>query len=159
MLTVPRRIEIKNGELWQSPAVAMRKIYEKKVGGRFSDNIKTGAVRITAEDLREFKLLLRKKGVMHTSFCLKDGEWVFDRSLSGEAIKGKETDADSLAGIRRMPFANNYETEIFVVMDEFSVEIFADGKSLSSTIYPDFDADGFELEVKAKDCNLQYFEI
>lgn len=159
MLTVPRRLEIKNGELWQTPVINMRKVYEKKVGGKFSEKIKTGAVKISAEALREFNLLLRKKGDMYTGFCLKDGEWVFDRSRSGEAIKGKETDADSLAGIRRMPFANGNETQIIVVMDEFSVEIFADGKSLSSTVYPDCDADGFELEVKAENCNLQLFEI
>lgn len=44
-------------------------------------------------------------------------------------------------------------------MDEFSIEIFADGNSLSSTVYPDSDAEGFELEVKADDCNLQLFDI
>lgn len=159
MLTVPRRLEIKNGRLWQTPAVAMKKVYEGKVGGKFSYNIKIGAVKITARSLREFNLLMRKKGGMYTSFCLNGGEWVFDRSRSGETIKGRETDADSLAGIRRMPFIGDDETQIVIVMDEFSIEIFADGKSLSSTIYPDFDADGFELEVKAEDCNLQLFDI
>ena len=159
MLTVPRRLEIKNGRLWQTPAVAMKKVYEGKVGGKFSYNIKIGAVKITARSLREFNLLMRKKGGMYTSFCLNGGEWVFDRSRSGETIKGKETDADSLAGIRRMPFIGGDETQIVIVMDEFSIEIFADGKSLSSTIYPDSDADGFELEVKAEDCNLQLFDI
>lgn len=159
MLTVPRKLEIRNGELWQTPAVAMRRMYEREVKASFTDDIKAGAVKITAENLQKFDVFLRKKGGMYTSFCLKDGEWVFDRSLSGEAIKGKETDADSLAGIRRMPFAGGDRTEIIIVMDEFSVEIFADGKSLSSTIYPDLDAVGFELEVKADACRLQRFEI
>lgn len=159
MLTVPRKLEIKNGELWQTPVAAMRKIREENVGEKFSYNIKTGAVKIFAENLQEFELYLRKKGNMYTSFCLKGGEWVFERSHSGEIIKGKETDSDSLAGIRRMPFAKRQQTEIIIVMDEFSVEIFADGKALSSTVYPDSDADGFELEVKAEKCNLQFFEI
>lgn len=159
MLTVPRRLEIKDGKLWQTPAVAMKKLYKKNVSGKFTDKIKTGAVKITAENLQSFNLLLRKKDGIYTSFFLNGGEWVFDRSRSGEIIKGKETDADSLAGIRRMPFADGKTTEVIIVLDEFSVEIFADGKALSSTIYPAPDADGFELEVKAKDCNLQLFEI
>ena len=159
MLTVPRKLEIKNGELWQTPVAAMRKICEKNVGEKFSYNIKTGAVKIFAENLQEFELFMRKKGNMYTSFCLKGGEWIFERSHSGEIIKGKETDSDSLAGIRRMPFAKRRQTEIIIVLDEFSVEIFADGKALSSTVYPDSDADGFEIEVKAEKCNLQFFEI
>lgn len=159
MLTVPRKLEIKNGELWQTPAVAARKLYEKEVCGKFADKIKIGEVKITAENLKAFNLYLRKKDGMYTSFCLKNGEWVFDRSRSGAAIKGKESDADSLAGIRRMPFANGGRTEIIIVMDEFSVEFFADGKALSATIYPDVDADGFELETEADACSLQRFEI
>ena len=137
----------------------MKKVYESKVGGKFSYNVKTGAVKITARSLREFNLLMRKKGGMYTSFRLDGGEWVFDRSRSGETIKGNETAADSLAGIRRMPFIGGDETEIIIVMDEFSIEIFADGNSFSSTVYSDFDADGFELQVKAENCNLQLFDI
>lgn len=159
MLTVPRKIEIKNGELWQTPVISAHKISEKEVNGFFTDNIKIGMIKISAKNLQAFKLLLRKKGEMYTSFCLKDGEWVFDRSHSGEEIKGKECDADSLAGIRRMPFDNNAVTEIAVVLDEFSVELFVNGKALSATIYPDSDADGLELDVKAVECFVQRFEI
>lgn len=37
-------------------------------------------------------------------------------------------------------------------MDEFSVEIFEDGNSLTSTIYPPEGADSLELTVKAEGC-------
>ena len=58
-----------------------------------------------------------------------------------------------------MPFIGGDETQIVIVMDEFSIEIFADGKSLSSTIYPDSDADGFELFVDTDSCTVQCFDI
>lgn len=159
MLTVPRKLEIKNGGLWQTPVVSAQKVFEKEIDGTFTDKIKIGMININAKNLKTFNLYLRKKKDMFTSFCLKDGEWVFDRSRSGELIEGKERDADSLAGIRRMPFDNCADTEIIVVLDEFSAEIFVNGKSLSSTIYPDPDADGLELEVKADECLLRRFDV
>lgn len=159
MLTVPRRVEVKNGELWQTPVVSARKVLETDINSTYTDKIKIGMIQIKAKDLSAFKLYLRKKGEMYTSFCLKNGEWVFDRSLSGEEIKGKECDADSLAGVRRMPFVKSADTEITVVLDEFSAEIFVNGKALSATIYPDYDADGLELEVKADKCTVRRFEI
>ena len=93
------------------------------------------------------------------TLTLKDGEWVFDRSASGEAIVGVEKDPDSLAGIRRMPFSGKEEVTLTVVMDEFSVEIFEDGRALSATIYPPADADGLELTVKARDCCYERADI
>jgi len=39
-------------------------------------------------------------------------------------------------------------------MDDYSVEIFEDGRAMSSTIYPPEGADSLELTVKAK--NWQY---
>ena len=60
---------------------------------------------------------------------------------------------DSLNGIRRMPFIEKEDTELTVVMDEFSVEIFENGNSLSSTIYPKESADGICLTVDADECD------
>ena len=48
-----------------------------------------------------------------------------------------------------MPFSNKSEVTITIVMDEFSVEIFEDGRALTSTIYPPKGADGLELTVNA----------
>ena len=159
MLTVPRRLEVRDGELRQSPIVSADKVYEKEVCGSLTDNIKIGVVRINAKNLKAFDLRLRKKGDAYTGFYLKDGQWIFDRSRSGEKIDGKESDADSLAGIRRMPSDGCAETELTVVLDEFSVEIFVNGKALSSTVYPDTDADGLELKVKADKCTVSRFEV
>ena len=93
---------------------------------------------------------MRSNGTNFTSLTLRDGEWVFDRSKSGEEIVGVEKDADSLSGIRRMPFSGKGETTLTIVMDDYSVEIFEDGRSLTSTIYPPEDADALELTVNAE---------
>lgn len=159
MLTVPRKLEIRDGELWQTPVLAAREVYKKDIEGKFGDRIKTGVVKVVADNLQSFCLRLRKKGEMFTQFSLGDGEWVFDRSRSGEEIKGKETDSDSLAGIRRMPYVRSRRTEVIIVMDEFSVELFVNGKALSATIYPDLDADGFELDVGASACTVERFDV
>ena len=46
-----------------------------------------------------------------------------------------------------------------LVMDDFSVEIFEDGRSLTSTVYPPEGADGFELTVKAEKCLYERADI
>ena len=95
---------------------------------------------------------MRKKGEKYASLVLNGEEWVFNRSNAGETISGQEKDEDSLLGIRRMPFGGKETTEIIVVMDGFSLEIFEDGKALSSTVYPELDADGIYLSVDADEC-------
>jgi hypothetical protein len=44
-------------------------------------------------------------------------------------------------------------------MDAFSVEIFEDGRALSSTIYPPDDADSFVLAVRAESCQYERADI
>ena len=60
-------------------------------------------VAIKVSELEAFDLKLRSNGENYTHLSLNNGEWVFDRSKSGEAIVGAEKDEDSLNGIRRMP--------------------------------------------------------
>ncbi len=50
-------------------------------------------------------------------------------------------------------------TDITIVFDEFSIEIFIDGKSLSSVVYPPTDADELALSVKADACEYTRSEI
>lgn len=159
MMTVPRRIEIVDGELIQSPVISAREVVRKRVNGELKDNVKIGAVNIVAENLSELRLQMRKKGDIYTELSLTDGEWVFNRSSSGEPIVGDEKDADSLAGIRRMPKRQSINTDITIVFDEFSIEIFIDGKSLSSVVYPPTDADELALSVKADACEYTRSEI
>lgn len=159
MLSVPRELSVMNGELCQRPIVNSRKVYETTVSGKLEDKFKTGMLAISVEELRKFKLLLRKSAQNHTRFELEDGVWVFDRSMSGEQITGIEKDADSVAGIRRMPYSDKKTTDIVIVGDEFSVEIFVDGKVLSSLLYPDHDADALELEIDCASCVYSRYEI
>ena len=56
MLTVPRKLEIKNGELWQSPVVSARKVFEKDINGIYSDNIKIGVLNFKAKNIKKFQL-------------------------------------------------------------------------------------------------------
>ena len=159
MLTLPRVVSIKDGRLYQEPAVNSEPVYEADVCDRLCDRAVTGVVTVKATNLRDLSIKLRSNGENYTSMALVDGEWVFDRSKSGEAIVGAEKDADSLNGIRRMPYSGNDDVTLTIVMDEFSVEIFEDGRALSSTIYPPVGADGIELCVKADSCHYERSDI
>ena len=150
MLTVPRRVFVRDGRLYQEPVVSCGKSYKTDGKGSISDKVTRGVITVKATDLESLEIKLRSNGENFTSLILKSAEWVFDRSKSGEAIVGVEKDQDSLSGIRRMPYSGKEDITLTIVMDDFSVEIFEDGRALSSTIYPPDDADGLELTVKAK---------
>jgi len=152
MLTAARKLTVKDDELYQEPIVKGETVVEQEVNGRICDSGKIGVLRITADNVKSLRLALRQKDGQQTTLALDGDEWVFNRSLSGESMVGVEKDAYSLAGIRRMPFKKAAHTELIVVMDEFSVEIFADGKALSATVYPDLDADKITLDVDADYC-------
>ncbi len=58
-----------------------------------------------------------------------------------------------------MPYSASDEVTLTIVMDEFSVEIFEDGRAMSSTIYPPEGADGIELTVKADSCEYTRADV
>lgn len=159
MLTVPRRLSVKNGRMVQSPIVATVPAVEKSVKSNLVDKIKTGVISLRATELSALTLKMRCGGGYYTSLKLDGDEWIFDRSASGTEIRGHEKDLDSVRGLRRMPFIHKPTTELTVVFDKYSVEIFEDGRALTATIYPPDDADGLELEVKADKCSVQRFDI
>ena len=159
MLTVPRKVFVNDGRLYQEPVVNCKEAFTKTVQKELDDSAVTGVITIKATKLEGFELILRSDGENYTKLVLKDGEWVFDRSKSGDEIKGVEKDEDSLSGIRRMPFSGNDEVVLTIVMDEFSVEIFEDGRVLSSTIYPPEGADDIKLTVEAESCQYERSEI
>ena len=138
------------GELYQTPIASGETVREEKVEHALTDEAVTGVLCIRAKGLRALELRLREKDGKYALLTLKDGEWVFDRSRVAESIVGVEKDEDSLAGIRRMPFGGG--EELTVVLDEFSVEIFENGKALSSTVYPAVYASGICLTVDADEC-------
>ena len=152
MLTAPRKALVKDGRLYQESVVNCNGVYNATVCEKLEDKVVKGVITVKATDLEGFDMKMRSNGENYTQLTLKNGEWVFDRSKSGEVIKGAEKDEDSLNGIRRMPFSNSKDVTLTIVMDEFSVEIFEDGRVLSSTIYPPFDGNRLELTVKATKC-------
>ena len=159
MLTVPRKVSVKDGRLYQEPVVNCSEVYNTAVNEKLVDNVKRGVITIKVTSLESLDIKLRSNGENFTGLTLNNGEWVFDRSKSGEAIVGVEKDADSLNGIRRMPCSGKQEITLTIVMDDFSVEIFEDGRSLTSTIYPPDDADGLELTVKAESCQYERADV
>ena len=159
MLTCPRNVIVKDGMLYQEPIVNCNKVLEATVTEKLNDKTVKGVITIKAKELKEFDIKLRSNGENYTRFALNNGEWVFDRSKSGEKIKGAEKDEDSLNGIRRMPYSKDEEVTVTIVMDEFSVEIFEGGRALSSTIYPPFDGNQIELFVKADKCQYERADI
>ena len=159
MLTVPRRVTVKDGRLYQEPIVNCKEAFTVFQGNCVCDKLVQGVITVKATDLEALEIKMRSNGTSYTSLMLKDGEWVFDRSKSGEAIIGVEKDEDSLNGIRRMPYSANKEITLTIVMDEFSVEIFEDGRALSSTIYPPEDACSLELCIKAERWNYERADI
>ena len=46
-----------------------------------------------------------------------------------------------------------------VVMDRYSVEVFANGRALTSTVYPDANADGIVFEANAAQCTYTRAEL
>ena len=159
MLTAARSVSVRDGRFYQEPIVNCRSVYKTTVTDKLTERIVKGVVTVKATGLEALELKLRSNGESYTSFALIDGEWVFDRSKSGEAIVGVEKDSDSVNGIRRMPYSGKDEVTVTVVMDEFSVEIFEDGRALSSTIYPPCGADILELSVKAEGCLYERADI
>ena len=159
MLTVPRSVSVKDGRLYQEPIVSCGEAYKDDVYDKLTDKVKTGVITIKAKNLECLDIKMRSGGTNFTYLTLNNGEWVFDRSKSGEAIIGVEKDPDTLNGLRRMPFSGKEEVTLTIVMDDFSVEIFEDGRSLTSTIYPPDDAEGLELAVKADSCQYERAEV
>ncbi|MBE7087234.1 MAG: glycoside hydrolase family 32 protein [Clostridiales bacterium] len=159
MLTVPRRLKVVDGQLHQTPIVFGKSLLKTKIDKSFKDNAVVGTIKLKIKDLESFSMRLRGKGDECVKLCLEKGEWVFDRSKLSEKITGVEKDEFSLSGKRCMPFTGNKETEITVVMDLFSLEIFIDGKAMTSTIYPDDDADEIAIEVKSSNCEYERFSV
>lgn len=152
MLSVPRKVSVYGGKVCQTPVVKKTKVFEATVGEKLTDNAIIGVIEIEAEGLEAFEMSLRTGENNRTAIKLDGGEWVFDRSKSGEEIVGAEKDELSLAGKRIMPRGDKEKTFITIVLDKYSVEFFEGGSVMSSTVYPPENADKIELTVKAKKC-------
>lgn len=158
-LTVPRRLEKRDGGLYQTPLLEKTLVKSERAFKTLDDNITCGAIELDIENLRALDIKMRVGNGEQTRLMLADGEWVFDRSRSGAQIVGAEKDADSKAGIRRMPFENKPKTHLEIVFDTYSIEIFADGKAMSSVVYPSPESDGLHIEIDCDDAEYHKYTV
>ena len=149
-LTIPRKLEIKNNKLLQSPIWDYSNKVDTELSNHLEDNIKKGAVKLSINDLKDLNIKLRKKDNNYFNVSLNENELVFDRSKCGEKITGVEKDQDSINGIRRMPVDDLSNVEIEIIFDEFSLEFFVNGLSATFSVFTEFDADGLEIDIDAK---------
>ena len=157
-LTIPRRISMDNGKLIQTPVFPEKIAREKVLYKDYKENVTTGFYKLEVSDLKSLSVEFRKGKKHTTTFKLDKDEWIFNRSKSGEVITGAETDKDSLNGVRRMPYIKQDKHEIYFVLDEFSVEIFVDGMSMTNTIYPDVNDDLLQINVKSGSTKLTKYK-
>ena len=156
-LTIPRKLTIVNNELYQTPVLPIGKEETHIIKDHFIDHVRVGFYKLEIDHLESFLLKVRKGPEHETIFKLENNEWIFDRSHSGEVITGVEKDDDSINHLRKMPYINNKHHEIYFVFDEFSIEIFVDGKSMTSLIYPDLKDDLLDLTIKADNVVLHKY--
>ncbi|MBO6263719.1 MAG: glycoside hydrolase family 32 protein [Clostridia bacterium] len=159
MLTVPRKMTVENGKVIQTPVVNKREVFKTSVDKNLTDKAVIGVIEIDAEGLESFELKLRAFGENFTSIKLENGFWKFDRSKSGEEIKGAEKDGLSRSGVRKMPFSGGKNTKITIVLDRYSVELFEGGNVMSSTIYPPENADKLALFIEAEKCVYTRYDV
>ena len=165
-MTLPRILTVKDGKLIQTPCDLSA--YYDKTDDIAAENLKKPVrlsgecyvLNLTAEKAAPFTLELKKgdgKSVS-LSYDAEKKELVFCRANSGELIIGVEKDDDSLASVRRMPLGG-VGVDVTVVADRFSVEVFAEGKSLSATVCAPFGADGIELSGDLENLHLVKHEL
>ena len=165
MLTLPRYVTVKEGRLLQSPVGLDKYISEKTVIDKhdFKGVIKAeGSVyqlKIDAEKINKFKLYVKKGEGEFTSLYIENGFLVLKRSESGETIIGAEKDEYSLSGIRKMPLQDAENISLIVISDRFSLEIFCEGKALTSTVYAAENSRGIEIEADALNIKAEIGEL
>lgn len=159
MLTIPRKVELRNNRLYQTPILQGTLIREYQNKFSIEDVLKNGYLLLKLKNLTSFSLQLRKKGNHSFHFYLDKDTWFFNSKHCGKLISGKEKDEFSKEGIRCMPYLKEEITEIIVVSDEFSLEIFINGNAASFQIYPQHKADKLLLECNSEECNYQNYKI
>lgn len=158
MLTVPRKVTIEDGLLLQTPVIYGKEVKEVSIKDRYEDHMTVGTLVLEVEGLKNLSIDLRKGEDEVTKFYLKDHEFFFDRSKSGEIISGAEKDELSKNGLRKMPYLKKGKDIIYIVMDKYSVEIFVNGISMSNVIYPKDSSDLFIINVESVTKKLHIYK-
>ena len=152
MLTCPRRVEVKDGLMLQTPVIYGKKVLETSFEKEYSSELGVGVLELDIENLKSFSFECFKGTKESTKLYLNDDKIYFDRSGSGEIIEGKEEDEYSKKGIRIMPYRRLDQTKIYIVLDKYSVEVFVNGLSMSNTVYPVEKSEEFTLKIESA-CN------
>lgn len=153
MLTVPRLIEKRNGRLWQTPIVNGTE--DRDFSGEiFSGELKAGVLHFEIENMKGFFAKLKVSSAGYASLTFENGMAVFDRSNCSEKICGTERDKDSENGIRKMPVNLEKTSIIDIAVDLFSIEIFVNGRALSSVVCNGLNADKYDINVVSDGCKL-----
>lgn len=158
MLTVPRKVEVVGDLMLQTPVIYGSLSKVVKLEKEYQDHLVAGTLVLEVEDLKSLSIKLRKGEDEVTEFYLKDDEFYFDRSKSGDTITGLEKDELSLQGTRKMPYRKQNRDEIYIVMDKYSVEIFVNGLSMSNTIYPKESSDVFSIFIDSAQSSLNIYK-
>ena len=158
MLTVPRKITVKNGKMLQKPVIFGKLFKELEIKDTYIDHLSVGTLELEIEGLKSLSIDLRKGDGEVTRFYLENGEFYFDRSHSGEVITGRENDELSATGKRKMPYLKEDKDIIYIVMDKYSVEIFVNGISMTNLIYPKETSDVFSIFVDSLKTTLKIFK-
>ena len=158
MLTVPRKVTVENGLLIQVPVIFGELKEKTSIKDIYRTNLSVGTLHLQIKDLKSLSIDLRKGDGEVTKFYLKDKEFYFDRSKSGEQIQGVEKDPLSLAGKRKMPYLKKKNDEIFIVMDKYSIEIFVNGISMTNTVFPKESSGGLEISIESMAASVSVYK-
>ncbi len=159
-LTYPRVLEIENGELIQKPFLLKEDHF---VDIPFAKNQKihcrSGIIHFSFNDLESLEMRFYEDEEKYAKLTLIGDELVFDRSRC-EQVSFKETDANSLMGIRKMPVNLSKKShESYLVIDHGSVEIFFDGKTLSSLLASNSKGGLIEIDCVASEGKIELLNI
>ncbi len=159
-LTYPRVLTIVGNELKQTPYLNKDDVFEKMhLESKNNFKCKSGIMHLVVEDLTKLKIYFNKSKSMHASLVLDENLLIFDRSKT-MPVTFKETDENSLKMIRKMPFDGKEKThEFYFVIDNHSVEMFADGKVLSSLIDTDDEEGNISIDIEAGKKEIEILKI
>ena len=158
MLTIPRKVHIEDGLMLQTPVIYGELDKSIDIKDTYEDHLSVGTIKLEIEGLESLSIELRKGNDEVTKFYLKDNEFYFDRSKSGEVITGLEKDELSLKGIRKMPYRKKDKDVIYIVMDKYSIEIFVNGISMSNAIYPNKDSDRLKIDISSTKTKMSLYK-
>ena len=158
MLTTPRKVYIEDGILTQKPLIYGEITLDKDINNHIDGHLDVGVIHLNVEGLEALSINLRKGDNEVSKFYLKDNEFYFDRSNSGEIINGEEKDELSLKGIRKLPYMRKDNDDIYIVLDKYSIEIFVNGISMSNIVVPNQNSDIYEIDIKSNKVHIEVYK-